>query len=181
MRHERPLADLPKKRHSPGARRLSFRRIVFIHAKREPRLRVMEARHCERRDQVVLHAGIVEMKFEELEPRATIASQLDDTAGPLVLLNVFTLDAKDAEQFLKAWAAESDFFSEQPGYISTQLHQGVGGTTMYVNYAVWESAAAFAAAFRDPKFKETGEQFPASVVALPHLVRKIAVPGYCVA
>ncbi len=51
---------------------------------------------------------------------------------------------------------------------------------MYVNYAIWESAAAFAAAFRNPRFKETVKNFPASVVALPHLVRKIAVPGFCV-
>lgn len=120
------------------------------------------------------------MKFQELEPRATIESQLGDTGGPVVLLNVFTMDAKDAADFLRAWAAESEFFKKQPGYISTQLHQGVGGSTMYVNYAVWESAAAFAAAFRNPKFKETAKQFPASVIALPHLIRKVAVPGFCV-
>lgn len=121
------------------------------------------------------------MQFKELEPRATIASQLGDTEGPLVLLNVFTMEAQDAEAFLKAWSEESEFFKKQPGYISTQLHQGVGGHTMYVNYAVWESAAAFAAAFHNPIFKETAKAFPASVVALPHLVRKIAVPGFCVA
>ena len=121
------------------------------------------------------------MRFQELDPRATIASQLDDTEGPLVLLNVFTMDAGDADAFLKAWIAESEFFTQQPGYISTQLHQGAGGRTMYVNYAVWESAAAFAAAFHNPMFKATAQRFPASVVIMPHLVRKIAVPGFCVA
>ena len=120
------------------------------------------------------------MKFQELEPRATIESQLGDTGGPVILLNVFTLESRDAEGFLKAWSAESEVCSKQPGYISTQLHRGVGGDTMYVNYAVWESAAAFAAAFHKPEFKETAQQFPASVVALPHLIRKIAVPGFCV-
>lgn len=121
------------------------------------------------------------MQFKELEPRATIESQLADTGGPLVLLNVFTLKPQDAEAFLTAWSLESDFFKTQPGYISTQLHQGVGGSTMYVKYAVWESAAAFAAAFHNPEFKRTGQQFPASVVALPHLVRKIGITGHCVA
>ena len=121
------------------------------------------------------------MEFKELEPRATIESQLGDTGGPVVLLNVFTLEAKDAAAFLEAWSAEGEFFKTQPGYISTQLHQGVGGTTMYLNYAVWESAAAFGAAFRKPEFKETARQFPASVTALPHLIRKIGVEGYCVA
>lgn len=120
------------------------------------------------------------MPFKELDPRATIESQLNDTSGPVILLNVFTMEPEDAEGFLKAWCAESQFFSDQPGYISTQMHQGVGASTMYVNYAIWESAAAFAAAFRNPRFKETAKNFPASVVALPHLVRKIAVPGFCV-
>ena len=120
------------------------------------------------------------MKSEEMEPRATIESQLGDTGGPVVLLNVFTLDAQDSAGFLHAWSAESEFFKRQPGFISTQLHQGVGGTTMYVNYAVWESATAFAAAFHDPRFKAAATQFPASVTALPHLIRKIGVPGYCV-
>lgn len=120
------------------------------------------------------------MKFQELEPRATIASQLSDTDGSVIPLNVFTLEAQDAEAFLKAWSAESEFFAKQPGYISTQLHKGVGGNTMYVNYAVWESTADFAAAFHNPKFKETAKQFPASVIARPHLIRKIAVPGFCV-
>ena len=121
------------------------------------------------------------MDFQELEPRATIESQLSDSGGPLILLNVFTLEAEDAEDFLEAWTNESSFFATQPGYISTQLHQGVGGKTMYGNYAVWESAAAFAAAFHNPKFKETAKLFPSSVVALPHLVRKISVAGFCVA
>ena len=121
------------------------------------------------------------MQFQELEPRAAIASQLGDTGGPLVLLNVFTMEASDADAFMQAWIAESEFFKQQPGYISTQLHQGVGGSTMYVNYAVWESAAAFAAAFHNPTFKETAQRFPASVVIKPHLIRKIPVAGFCVA
>ena len=120
------------------------------------------------------------MQFEELDPRATIESQLNDAEGSVVLLNVFTLEADDCAAFLDAWSAESEFFKKQPGFISTQLHQGAGRATMYVNYAVWESAAAFAAAFHKPEFKETASQFPSSVTALPHLIRKIGVPGYCV-
>ena len=46
---------------------------------------------------------------------------------------------------------------------------------MYVNYAVWESAAAFGAAFNRPEFKQTASQFPASVTAMPHRIRKIGV------
>lgn len=121
------------------------------------------------------------MQFRELDPRTTIESQLTDTEGPLILMNVFTLESHDSEEFVKAWTAESEFFKKKPGYVSAQLHEGVGGSTLYVNYAVWESAASFAAAFHEPEFKEIAKKFPASVIALPHLVRKMAVPSICVA
>lgn len=48
---------------------------------------------------------------------------------------------------------------------------------MYVNYAVWESVAAYAAAFGRLEFKEAAKALPASATALSHLMRKIAVPG----
>jgi heme-degrading monooxygenase HmoA len=40
----------------------------------------------------------------------------------------------------------------QPGYISTQLRQGIGGSTVFMNYALWESVAHFRAAFTHPEF-----------------------------
>jgi quinol monooxygenase YgiN len=63
--------------------------------------------------------------------------------GPVILINKFSVNPKDLDQFLKAWAAEAGKFKEQPGFISTQLHRGIGGSGTFVNYAVWESAAHF--------------------------------------
>ena len=37
-------------------------------------------------------------------------------------------------------AKEAEKFKEQPGFISTQLHKGIGGSATFINYAVWESA-----------------------------------------
>ena len=74
---------------------------------------------------VVAHFGRnSRVEFRELDPRATIESQLGDMEGPVVLLNVFIVAVEDSAAFLKAWSAESDFSKTQPGYISTQLHQG---------------------------------------------------------
>jgi heme-degrading monooxygenase HmoA len=68
----------------------------------------------------------------------------------------------------------------QPGYISTQLHQGIGGGTAFMNYAIWESVAHFRAAFNPPEFKAALGNYPSSAVASPHLFTRLAVPNLCV-
>ena len=69
---------------------------------------------------------------------------------------------------------------QQPGFISTQLHKGIGGSRVFVNYAVWESVADFKRAFNDPEFQARMQDYPSSVVASPHLFQKVAVPRVCV-
>lgn len=68
----------------------------------------------------------------------------------------------------------------QSGYISTQLHRGIAGSTMFMNYAVWESVAHFRAAFGHPDFRNALAQYPASAVASPHLFTRLTVPNLCV-
>ena len=81
-------------------------------------------------------------------------------------------------------ATESDEVlakDRQPGFISAQLHRGIGGSRVFVNYAVWESTAHFKRAFTNPEFQSKLGQYPPSAVASPHLFSKVAVPGMCVA
>ena len=70
---------------------------------------------------------------------------------------------------------------QQPGFISTQLHRALGESPTYLNYAVWESTAAFRAAFTNPDFQAKLSDYPSSAIASPHLFQKVAVPGICVA
>ena len=98
-----------------------------------------------------------------------------------MLVNVFTLDRADEQTFLQAWQDDADFMKRQPGFISTQLHRAIGESPTYLNYAVWESTAAFQAAFTHPEFVAKLPAYPSSAVASPHLFRKVAVPGICVA
>lgn len=70
---------------------------------------------------------------------------------------------------------------EQPGYIRTQLHRGVAGSTTFVNVAVWESARALGAAFRSPEFQQRLAHYPDGASVSPHVFTKLAVPGVCVA
>src|SRR5271165_1971995 len=116
-----------------------------------------------------------------LDPNFPIERQLGIEIGPVVLVNIFTLDKADEPGFLIIWQDDAAFMKRQPGFISTQLHRALGESPTYLNYAVWESNAAFRAAFSHPDFLARISRYPASVVATPHLFRKVAVPGICVA
>src|SRR5271165_4145087 len=121
------------------------------------------------------------LSLRPLDPSFPIERQLALETGPIVLVNVFTLDKADEPALLEAWQADAEFMKRQPGYISTQLHRATGESTTYLNYAVWESTAAFRAAFTHPEFRAKLSAYPSSAVASPHLFQKIAVKGVCVA
>lgn len=116
-----------------------------------------------------------------LDPVFPIERQLAIDAGPVVLVNVFTLDRVDEQTFLQAWQVDAAFMKQQPGFISTQLHRALGESPTYLNYAVWESTADFRAAFSHPGFRAKLSAYPSSAVASPHLFQKVAIPGVCVA
>lgn len=116
-----------------------------------------------------------------LDPAFPIERQIAIDVGPVVLVNVFTLDKADEPAFLQVWQEDAAFMKRQPGFISTQLHRAIGDSPTYLNYAVWESSAAFRAAFTHPDFVAKLSTYPASAVAAPHLFQKVAAPGICVA
>ena len=116
-----------------------------------------------------------------LDPAFPIEQQLAIDASPVVLINLFTVDKADEQALLAAWTHDAEFMKQQPGFISTQLHRAIGGSCAYLNYAVWESTAAFRAAFGHPEFLSRLSAYPSSAVAAPHLFQKIAMPGICVA
>ena len=116
-----------------------------------------------------------------LDPAFPIERQIALEEGPVVLVNVFTLDKADKQALLRAWQSDAEFMKRQPGFISTQLHRAIGDSPTFLNYAVWESTAHFRAAFTHPDFQAALSHYPPSAVATPHLFRKVAVPGICVA
>ncbi|UGA41838.1 antibiotic biosynthesis monooxygenase [Bradyrhizobium quebecense] len=120
-------------------------------------------------------------QMRPLDPAFPIDRQLAVDASNIVLVNVFTLDKADEEIFLKAWQADAAIMKRQPGFISTQLHRALGDSPAYLNYAVWESTAAFRSAFANPEFRAKLAAYPASAVASPHLFQKVAVADICVA
>ena len=64
-----------------------------------------------------------------LDPNFPIERQLGIEAGPVVLVNVFTLDKADEPSFLEVWRDDAAFMKRQPGFISTQLHRALGDSS----------------------------------------------------
>lgn len=121
------------------------------------------------------------VSIKPLDPDFPIQQQLSSEAGPVVLVNVFTVAPEDQEALIEAWKGDASYMKKQPGYISTQLHKAVGESSMYLNYAVWESIADFRTAFSNPEFRNALGHYPASAATAPHLFEKIAVSNFCTA
>ncbi len=119
--------------------------------------------------------------FKELNEVVSLADQMQSsTEGPIVLINVFTVDQTEEEALVAAWKHDAEFMKIQPVYIMTQLHKGIAGSSTFINYAIWESVGSFRAAFLNPEFQSRIQQYPESAIASPHLFKKLAVPGHCV-
>ena len=121
------------------------------------------------------------LNLRPLDPACPIDRQLQGTADPVVLVNLFTLAEADIPALMSAWEGDANWMKQQPGFLSTQLHRAVGGSHMFMNYAVWESVDSFRAAFTHPDFVSALAAYPSSAVAQPHLFAKVAVPNLCAA
>jgi len=121
------------------------------------------------------------LQLRPLDTRLPIDRQLGEDLAPVILINLFTVDPGDVEALLRAWEHDANWMKRQPGYISTQLHRGIAGSCVFLNYAVWESVAHFRAAFTHPDFHSALASYPSSAVAQPHLFSRLAVPNLCAA
>jgi len=121
-------------------------------------------------------------KLVEMDERASIFAQMDEKDdGSVILINKFSVAPNEIHKFIKGWETEAEKFKQQPGYISTQLHRGIGESGTFIHYAVWESVSHFKKAVSnvvDPNNPVSA--FPPSTMVSPHLFKKVAVPGLCV-
>jgi len=120
-------------------------------------------------------------RFTPLNDEFPLKRQLDISAAPIVLINIFRVGPGDEVGFLDAFISAGETLKKQRGFISTQLHRAIGDSLTYLNYVVWESTETLREAFSRPEFVAKVSAYPASVVATPHLFQKIAVPGFCTA
>jgi hypothetical protein len=51
-------------------------------------------------------------KFIESDEHVTLSQQIEDNiAGPIILINRFSVNPQDAEQFINAWAADAAIYN----------------------------------------------------------------------
>jgi hypothetical protein len=56
----------------------------------------------------------------------------EDAKGFVILINEFSIAPREIDEFLKGWATGAEKFKRQPGYISTQLHRGIGESGTFI-------------------------------------------------
>ncbi|MFJ6730114.1 antibiotic biosynthesis monooxygenase family protein [Streptomyces sp. NPDC091281] len=120
--------------------------------------------------------------LKDIQPDSPFLEQLALTGdGPVTLVNTFVAPPGEIPAVVEAWRRDSEIMKGRPGFVSAQLHQGVGTSHVLVNVAVWESADALREAFLHPSFQATLPLYPDGSVSYPVLTRTVAVPGICVA
>ena len=122
-------------------------------------------------------------KLIEMDENETLKDQMkNQAAGPVVLINKFNVDSNEVEQLLKAWKEDANRFKDQSGFVSAQLHKVVGNSTVFVNYAIWESLEHYKNAVEKvigSDFQSALSKYPQSLIVSPHLFKKVAVPRIC--
>ena len=125
-------------------------------------------------------------KFVEMDDRVKFKDQIEEKImGSVILINKFNVAQGKVEQFLKDWGDDATNFKQQPGFISTQLLKGIGKSSVFINYAVWESMEHYKKAINKILFRSKSQSpllkyDDESLVISPHLFKKVAVPGICV-
>jgi heme-degrading monooxygenase HmoA len=120
------------------------------------------------------------VKIVETDENVTLSTQLEEDVGAVILMNKFNVGHDEVEGFLKVFEETTKYFKQQPGFISAQLHRGIAGSSTFVNYVVWESAAQFKHVFNNPEFRTNMANILPNTVMSPHLFKKVAVPNICV-
>jgi quinol monooxygenase YgiN len=114
------------------------------------------------------------VKIVDMDEKVTLSTQLEgdvDGGGAVILLNKFTVQPEDVDEFLKVFQATTKVMKQQPGFISAQLHRGIAGSSTFFNYAVFESAEHFKRAFNTPEFRSNMARLPPNTVMSPHLFK----------
>jgi len=77
-------------------------------------------------------------KFVEMDERIKFKEQTEEKEikGQVILINQFNVKPDKVEQFLEDWGKDAINFKQQPGFISAQLHKGIGNSSVFINYAV---------------------------------------------
>ena len=124
-------------------------------------------------------------KIIEWDDKMKFKEQIEEKEidGHVVLINKFIVESDKVEQFLKDWTEDANGFKQEPGFISTQIHKGIGKSSVFLNYAIWESVEHYKEAVNKRLFSSEPQspliKYDDNLIMSPHLFKKVAVPGIC--
>jgi len=113
-----------------------------------------------------------------MDEMITLSAQMEQNVSPVILINKFNVKSEDVDQLIKAWAADAAYFKQQPGFISAQLHRGIRGSCVFINYAVWESTQQFKEAFYRPDSNPSWEHILIAQRRLLIFSKKLQYQGF---
>jgi quinol monooxygenase YgiN len=119
-------------------------------------------------------------KIINLDDRVTFRQQLEHNVGPVVLMSTFLVPPDQVDSFLEGFKKQFAIMRKQPGLISAQLHRGIAGSSLFMNYIVWESIDAFKHGYELPEFQAQLKQYPPGTVVSASFFQRVAIPGMCV-
>jgi heme-degrading monooxygenase HmoA len=119
-------------------------------------------------------------KIVNLDDRVTFKQQLEHNIGPVVLMSTFLVPPDQVDNFLEGFKKQFMIMRKQPGLISAQLHRGIAGSSLFMNYIVWESTDAFKHGYESPEFQAQLKQYPPGTVVSASFFQRVAIPGMCV-
>jgi quinol monooxygenase YgiN len=80
------------------------------------------------------------VKHVEMDERVKFKDQIEEKIdGSVIVIVKFNVEPDKVEQFVNDWGKDAAIFKKQPGFISTQLHNGIGKSSVFIMYKVWES------------------------------------------
>jgi heme-degrading monooxygenase HmoA len=118
-------------------------------------------------------------KLVQMDPNVSFAKQIEHNVAPVVLLSTFLVRPEYVDDFLSGFQKQFAIMRKQPGLISAQLHRGIAGSNLFMNYVVWESTDAFRHGFESPEFQTQLKQYPMGTEVSAFMFQRVAVPGMC--
>jgi quinol monooxygenase YgiN len=124
-------------------------------------------------------------KFVEMDERIKFKDQTDEKIeGTVILINKFNVHPDKVQEFLNDWADNAIALKRQQGFVCAQLHKGVGKSSVFVNYAVWDSMDHYKQAVNKILFSSEPQSGllkydDKSLEISPHLFKKVGVAGIC--
>jgi hypothetical protein len=105
---------------------------------------------------------------------------MDSQVGPVILINKFNVKEEQVQEFLEAWQMMLSTLNNNQGsflhsFIVELVEAACFSTTPFGN-----QNERLKRAFNTPEVKFRLDRYPSTVVASPHLFKKVAVPGICV-